>query len=114
MTYNLFIDDIRNPDWRECVLSGVDPDLEWVIVRNSLEAIDYVSKHGMPERMALDHDLGYVNDRFDTVPNFLKWLANEYWNGTDPVPDYTIHSANPIGVENMRSFMDSWKKSTEE
>lgn len=121
MTYNLFIDDIRDPHYRECRQSGVNPRLEWVIARTSEEAKKIVLERGMPERMALDHDLGYVEVeqageltfKVDEVPTFLKWLVNEFWNGSDKVPEYTIHSANPVGAQNMRAFMESWKKACE-
>lgn len=108
MTYYLFIDDLRDPDFRECVASGVDPALPWVVARTAAEAQQVVTDTGMPLRLALDHDLG---DEGGIVPDFLSWLAREYWNGTDPVPEYTIHSQNPAGRETMRCFMDSWHRS---
>ena len=46
MTYKLFIDDERVP---------YNPD-EWIVVRTAQKAIEYVSKHGMPLVMSLDHD----------------------------------------------------------
>ena len=116
MSYNLFIDDIRNPDWHECAWSGVDASLEWVIARSSKEACDIVKQRGMPARMALDHDLGErwdPKDRIDTVPRFLNWLAYDYFEAGMTIPEYTIHSANPVGAENMRSFMESWKRSVQ-
>lgn len=114
MSYNLFIDDIREPHWYECVNSGVDTSLEWVIARSSKEASEIVEQRGMPARMALDHDLGerwHPSDRIDTVPKFLNWLAYHYYEPGMVIPEYTIHSANPVGAENMRAFMESWKKS---
>lgn len=109
--YNLFIDDLRMPQFAECIHSGVDPKLNWVIARSSEEAIKIVESRGMPARMALDHDLGKVGGELDTVPKFLYWLAYHYWNGSEPIPAYTIHSANSVGSANMKSFMESWKKS---
>lgn len=112
--FYLFIDDIREPTWPECVSSGVDPTLPWVIVRSSREAKEAVKARGaMPTHLALDHDLGqpYGDGKTDSVPVFLKWLAREFWNGIDEVPAHTIHSSNPCGAENMKSFMESWKKS---
>ncbi len=113
MTYNLFIDDIRNPDWRECVLSGCDQSLDWVIARSSEAAKAIVMEKGMPTRMALDHDLGLApNGSFDDTMIFLKWLANEYWDGASAIPSkISYHTANPIGQQRMMTFMKSWKKS---
>jgi len=113
MSFNLFIDDVRDPYFRECRLSGVDPRIDWVVVRNSNEAKAAVLERGvMPDRMALDHDLGFVPGiGLDETPIFLRWLANEFWDGQAKIPEYTIHSANPVGVQRMMAFMESWKKS---
>ena len=111
MSYNLFIDDIRNPDWPECIASGIDPKDVWVIVRSSKEAKIIVSERGMPLKIAFDHDLGIdYNNRIDTTMIFLKWFEAQ-WDGISSIPEYTIHSSNPSGCENIRSFMESWKKS---
>ena len=111
MSYNLFIDDERVP---------YNPS-EWVVVRTSQEAIKYVEVHGMPQRLTLDHDLGMIsalsdeNDKTyiveDTVMIFLKWLSRTYWDGEAAIPEYTVHSANPVGRNNIQSYMESWKRS---
>lgn len=115
MTFYLFIDDIRDPNWSECVASGVDQSKPWVIARSSREAIMLVEEHGMPNAIAFDHDLGYhFNDPkmgIDTTIIFLRWLTEHFWDGTQVIPSYTIHSSNGPGRENIRSIMESWKKS---
>jgi hypothetical protein len=102
--YKLFIDDERNPN---VVYSGIDAE-GWIVVRSSQEAMDHVSKHGMPFFMSLDHDLG--GD--DTTNKFLLWLIQENLDERIPgkVPDYKIHSANPTGSKNLESKMESWRK----
>ena len=94
--YRMFIDDVRDP-----------PSNHWVVVRSSAEALEYVKNHGMPEFISFDHDLGGE----DTTMIFLRKLVNEFWDGTSNPPDYQVHSANPVGSLNIRSFMESWKKS---
>ena len=83
----------------------------WVVCRSSEEAKSMVLEYGPPARMSLDHDLGYD----DTSMVFLKWLANEYCveNDKNQVPEYVVHSANPVGTKNIISFLESWKKSLE-
>lgn len=61
----------------------------------------------MPSFISFDHDLG--GD--DTTMVFLRRLTDEEWDGVSPPPDYTIHSANPVGAQNIRSFMESWRRS---
>jgi hypothetical protein len=92
----VFIDDIRTP-----------PSNDWIVVRSSKEAIDWVNANGMPDIISFDHDLG--GD--DTSMVFLKQLFEiAFEKGYNP-PKYFIHSANPIGSKNIQSFMESWKKS---
>lgn len=90
----MFLDDERDP-----------PDQEYVVLRTSDAALDYIKKNGMPYHFSFDHDLG--GD--DTVMVFLKKLYN-YWDETTDIPSYFVHSANPIGKKNIISFMESWKK----
>ena len=68
------------------------------------EAKELVIAHGIPEVMDLDHDLGE-----ESVMTFLKWLADEFPDG--PVPEWEVHSQNPIGKQNINSFLDSWQRS---
>lgn len=91
----IFIDDERNP-----------PSDDYVVVRSTNDAIEYIKNNGMPEFISFDHDLGGE----DTTMIFLKRLMNEIWDGKSNPPDYQIHSANPIGKLNIQSFMESWKK----
>lgn len=97
MTYNLYLDDLRNPP----------ADRDWLVCRSSQEALDRIVDIGMPSFISFDHDLG----EDDTTMIFLRRLVNEVWDGQTVIPDYQIHSANPVGVENVRSFMESWKRS---
>lgn len=69
------------------------------------EALALVQDRGLPVFMSLDHDLGGE----DTVMVFLKALADR-WDGATPPPEFKVHSANPVGRENIISFMRSWHK----
>lgn len=96
----LYIDDIRSPK-----TSG-----NWIILRTSDEAIEYVKKHGLPNFVSLDHDLG--GD--DTVMIFLKWLIEYDLDNDGKIipPEFTwnIHSANNVGTNNMNSLLTSYLK----
>jgi hypothetical protein len=98
--WHLFLDDVRFP---EHYSFGYDSPL--VLARNSLDAIRMVKINGLPEFISFDHDLG--GD--DTSIIFVRWLIETYPDG--PIPDYSIHSANPVGSGNIDSLMKSWKKS---
>jgi hypothetical protein len=55
--------------------------------------------------MSLDHDLG--GD--ETVMQILHWMSENFYELGPPA--WTIHSANPVGRQNMESFLKSWVKS---
>lgn len=96
MSYKLFIDDERFP---------AENSGEWVIVRNSQQAINAVYQKGMPSFISFDHDLG--GD--DTSMKFLRWLLDELLDDMIAFPvdfGYYVHSQNPVGAENIRSFME--------
>lgn len=87
MSYNLFIDDVRNPD--EVFDRQRDPwyGLEWVIARSSDEAWNIVKDRGLPERMALDFCLNKTCD--DLVTSFIR----AYRLLQDTMPPYRVHSS---------------------
>lgn len=74
--------------------------------------IEEVLKRGLPTHMSLDHDLGGE----DNTMVFLKELFN-FWERTGAdknlIPTYLVHSANPVGVGNIISYMDTWRKAAE-
>ena len=58
-TYNLFLDDVRNP--KDCCQYMPDAkfyfDSEFVIVRNYDEFVNFIRKNGLPNIISFDHDL---------------------------------------------------------
>jgi hypothetical protein len=97
VSWSLFIDDLRTPP----------PDREWVLCRSTSEALAAVSERGLPTYISFDHDLGGE----DTSMVFLRRLVSEVWDGTSHPPRYRVHSANPVGAQNIASFMESWLRS---
>lgn len=96
MNYKLFIDDERFP---------VQDD--WVIVRSSEEAINYVRAHGFPNEISFDHDLGGE----DTSMKFIWWFIDQYYDNGLAIPvdfKYSVHSQNPIGAENIKGLMNGF------
>lgn len=91
--YKMFIDDERFPVTND-----------FVIVRNTSDAIDCVREHGIPTFVSFDHDLG--GD--DTSMRFLHMLAEYMMNEDKTLPagfSYYIHSQNPVGRDNINAYM---------
>lgn len=100
--WSLYLDDVRNPA----------DAAEWtVIARSSDEAMLYTKMYGvLPQRASLDHDLG--GD--DTGMVYLKWIVDAVLDGelqynVHAEIDYTVHSANPVGRDNMETMIRQMK-----
>ena len=69
-TYNLFLDDVRNP--KDCCQYMPDAKFyfnsEFVIVRNYDEFVNFIRKNGLPNIISFDHDLSDM----DYYPEWLK------------------------------------------
>lgn len=94
----IYLDDIRNP-----------PNDTFVIVRSYNEAISYMIKHGCPEYISFDHDLGE-----DSLSGYdlVKWIINEDMKRDFLfIPksfSYHVHSANPVGRENIDKLLRNY------
>jgi hypothetical protein len=124
--WNLFLDDIRDP---LPMFLGELAKLDWVVMRTCEDAIQHCKNHGLPDRIAFDHDLGW-----DTLPtiegsfliaapdegkelpsgyDFAKWLVEFDLDGTHEIPKnfkWTIHSSNPVGKANIDGLLTSYMK----
>jgi len=118
----LFLDDLRIP--KDAI--GLVPDSmnkfywsnDWIIVRNFWEFCNYIQKFGLPDYISFDHDLAdehYTDsDNSDykekTGYECSKWLVDFCFDNGKSLPDYTVHSANPTGKQNIISYLENAKK----
>lgn len=103
MAHRLFLDDIRDPP---------NDGNDWAVVRSYSEAALYVKDYGVPDFISFDHDLGYEDGMLNrTGMDFAKWLTFHHLSDQYPFPkgfSYTVHSANPVGSENIRGLMNNF------
>jgi hypothetical protein len=115
--WHLFLDDEREvTDVFDKFGKRLNPD-DWTVARSTEEAKQLVSGLGLPESMALDHDLGISGMVMDTTMVFLRWLAYDYFDPTNKqhtIPSWRVHSGNPVGAENIIAFMTSWERSQQQ
>lgn len=110
MTYNLFIDDERNPidvTWGAWQDQALYRDGEWIIARNWNEVLELVVSLGFPQTISFDHDLG---DGEKTGYEIAQKLCNMIMDGI-AIPDqfaFMVHSKNPVGAENIRAYMNNF------
>lgn len=84
-----------------------------VIVRSFEEAVLFVEKNGIPNFISFDHDLGCDKDGniFKSGYDFAKWLVDMDIENIHTFPDdfkFNIHSANPVGRDNINSILESY------
>lgn len=131
MSYNLFLDDIRQPvDASNYILPvalrnqyRLEP---WVVVRSIKQFVDYIQEHGIPAKVSFDHDLSQdhyhisfrdwdldvsIREMFDdTGYDAAKWLCAYCKRHDIPLPECYVHSANPVGRENIKRYLENFKK----
>ena len=99
---------------------------DWDIVRNYDEFINYILKNGLPSVISFDHDLAdehYVPseywDNYDLSKEFqesqsyrektgndcAKWLLEYCYENNLKLPQCIVHSANPVGADNIRKTL---------
>lgn len=106
----LYLDDIRTPN-----SDG------WDIVRNYEQFVDWIQKNGAPDIVSFDHDLADIHYNPNTyIQGFkyhektgydcAKWLCEYCMINGLPMPKWNVHSANPVGKENIIQLLKNFEK----
>jgi hypothetical protein len=128
-TRKLFLDDIRQPkdacylvqDWAKLYFND-----EWDVVKTHREFVSWIKRNGVPTHVSFDHDLADVHYDIDfddwdvytaeqlgveeTGLDSAKFLVDYCENNGFDLPLYQVHSANPIGRRNIKTYLDNAKK----
>lgn len=128
MGYNLFLDDLRNPE--DCFGYTKQPAYlmeDWLIVRDYDEFVRTIKELGIPKVISLDHDLAdfhykeenqktltdevYDNMGEKTGYHCAKWLCDYCVDNKVGIPKaILVHSMNVVGAENIRSLFMTFIK----
>ena len=124
----LWLDDIRNPledNW--LVFSPITPN-EVIWVKSYNEFTRWININGLPEAICFDHDLGMeialearskgmskrasrkLKQEEKTGYDCAKWLVEYCMINNKELPLYNIQSANPVGKQNIQSYLENFKK----
>ena len=125
----LFLDDIRQPkdacylvqDWAELYFNE-----KWEVVKTHQEFVTWINKNGLPTHVSFDHDLADVHYEIDfndwddftaeqlgveeTGLDSAKFLVDYCVDNGFKLPLYQVHSANPVGRRNIKTYLDNAKK----
>lgn len=82
---------------------------EFIGVRSYTEFINYINQNGLPDFISFDHDLGLEESGFDCA----KWLVNYCLDKKIGLPEFTVHSQNPVGKKNIESLLNNFIKSND-
>lgn len=106
----LYLDDIRIPK-----SDG------WDIVRTYDEFVDWIKENGLPDEVSFDHDLALIHydpstwtQKFEytekTGYDAAKWLCEYCWTNGLPIPTWNVHSANPVGRDNIIQLLKKFEE----
>ena len=95
MGIRCYLDDVRDM-----------PDLFDVLWRSTQEGKDWIQKHGCPDFISFDFDLG-GNDR---AIDLVKWLIEQdiEHNIIPKGFGFSVHSANPVGGKQIREMLNNY------
>lgn len=139
MSYNLFLDDIRDP-WMvgdyiyPFEIKALYRKERWNVVRNYSEFCAFIESNGLPEIISFDHDLADEHytpqeywESYEKSKNYqagkqykektgldcAKWFIDYIIDGGHELPKMLCHSLNPVGKDNILALFESYKKSKE-
>ena len=128
----LFLDDQRMPKEASgyATVRGVNPDIyemNWVIVQSYDEFRDWILKHGLPDMISFDYDLGEDDAKKKVAKGISKkkarldkklaksgfgcarWLVNHCIDRHLDLPKWAVHSANEIGYKKIKLLLDNFE-----
>lgn len=123
MKKRLFLDDIRQPE--TCATYMLSPEIyveeSWDVVRDYKQFVNYIEENGVPDVISFDHDLADIHydpttwtESFsykeETGYDCAKWLCNYCVKNGILLPEFYVHSMNPIGKENIQKCLESCRK----
>lgn len=80
----------------------------YIGLRSYAEFVTYITESGLPDFISFDHDLGLEESGYDCA----KWLVNYCLDNELRLPQFDVHSKNPVGKENILSLLQNFKKNT--
>lgn len=123
----LYLDDLRTP-------TEEPPGFKWKVVRNYKEFTDFLTsfyreRKELPGLISFDHDLGEEHmDYYHSHPNeaitdygifkektglhCAKWLTEVCDKNNISLEKIliSVHSHNPVGANNIKSYLNNYKK----
>ena len=97
----IYLDDERTPK-RD----------DFFVVRTYQEFVDWIDTYGMPVYISFDHDIASydINGKEMTGLDAAKYVVDYCIDNDVACPEFNVHSANPVGGENINSMLTNFTK----
>ena len=92
LNFKLYLDDIR------AIPNG------FIGVPNFAEFIQFIIEKGLPGLISFDHDLGEEKTGYDCAKFLVEYCLDHHTK----LPEYLVHSQNPVGKENIEKLLDNF------
>jgi hypothetical protein len=124
MSYNLFLDDKRNPNdiWNH-QKSPEYAVYNWIVVKDFSSFTDTIQDNGIPLRISFDHNLcdehimesstkkiPYESYRQKTGYDCALWLVEYCLDFDINLPKYKVHAEKGVGRKNIENLLDNFDK----
>lgn len=118
----LWLDDKRDPT-TFCTRMG---DITWA--KSYKDFTTHIIRYGVPDYISFDHDLGKATEealrwmgyskkearqrKGEELTGYdcAKWLVKYCDDNKLDLPEYDIHSSNPVGKVNIKSYIENARK----
>lgn len=99
--YKIYLDDERTPKTKN-----------WYIVRNYNDFVNTIKLHGMPSEISFDHDIASYDESGKEMTGLdaAHFVVDYCIDNNLQCPKFNVHSANPVGADNIKSLLNSFIK----
>lgn len=124
MSYNLFLDDKKNP--KDIWTDTKEPEYavyNWVTVKDYESFVETIIDKGLPTRVSFDHDLDeehsdiekdkaipYDDFKRKTGYDCALWLIEYCIDYSKNLPQIKVHCSKGKGKKNIESIIDGFTK----
>lgn len=88
----------------------------FIVVRDFTGFVTHITFHGMPDYISFDHDIASYDENGIELTGLdaAKFVVNYCINNNIECPDFNVHSANPVGADNINLLLTNFKKHQEQ
>lgn len=70
------------------------------------EFVTFIEQNGLPDFISFDHDLGEEKTGYDCAKMLVEYCLDRQIT----LPDFAVHSQNPVGKQNIESLLGNFRK----